>query len=40
MLRIFPKYKNRSSLFSSAFSEGVKDTFKEMGYRFDDKSEK
>ena len=40
VLRIFPRRKNRSSLFSSAFSEGAKDTFKEMGYRFADKHKK
>jgi len=38
ILSLFPKFKARPSLFSVALSEGIKDMFREMGYRFNDKS--
>ncbi|WP_324232258.1 hypothetical protein [Lacibacter sp.] len=31
------KYNSRSSIFSEALTEGIRDVFIEMGYRFDDK---
>jgi len=33
--RHFAKQKTFSSLFSEAVSEGIQETYKEMGYRFD-----
>jgi len=33
--RCFAKQKAFSVLFSEALSEGIRETYKEMGYRFD-----
>jgi hypothetical protein len=33
--RYFSKQKKFSSLFSEAVSEGIQETYNEMGYRFD-----
>jgi len=33
---LFKKRKSLSSVISEAMSEGIRDTLKEMGYRFDD----
>jgi hypothetical protein len=33
---LFSKRKNRPSAISEAVSEGIKDTFKEMGYHFNE----
>jgi len=38
--QLFTKHKTYSDSFSSTFSDAVKDTFKEMGYRFDDTNSK
>lgn len=38
--RFFTKRKSRASHFSEALVEGIKDTFKEMGYKIDTKNKK
>jgi hypothetical protein len=38
--RRFAKQKTFSVLFSEALSEGIRETHKEMGYRFDDNNDK
>jgi hypothetical protein len=38
--RLFSKRKTRASLFSEALSEGIKDLFIEMGYRFNREGKK
>ena len=37
ILSLFTKRKARPSFFSAALSEGIKDAFREMGYRFNRK---
>jgi hypothetical protein len=34
--KMFTKRKSDNNFFSDAVSEGIKDTFREMGYRFED----
>ena len=36
--RLFKKRKSRSSLFADAIDEGIRDTFREMGYKPDNDS--
>jgi hypothetical protein len=38
--RLFKKRKSRSSLFAEAIDEGIKDTFREMGYKPGNNSKK
>ncbi|MFT3908367.1 MAG: hypothetical protein QM737_03000 [Ferruginibacter sp.] len=37
IIGIFKKQNKRSKPFAEAVSEGIKDTFREMGYRIDDR---